>query len=85
MITTAVIMAAGMGTRFGKYTEMIPKGFVEFKDKAMVITPITKFQDPSLCGRDIQYHAMDASRDILSALRFQRRQGRAHYRCRSEL
>ena len=29
MIRTAVIMAAGMGTRFGKYTEMVPKGFVE--------------------------------------------------------
>lgn len=37
---TAVIMAAGMGTRFGKYTEMIPKGFVEFKGKAMVIRSI---------------------------------------------
>lgn len=28
---TAVIMAAGMGTRFGKYTELTPKGFVEYK------------------------------------------------------
>ena len=29
-------MAAGLGTRFGKYTERIPKGFVEYKGKAMV-------------------------------------------------
>ena len=28
MIKTAVIMAAGMGIRFGHFTERIPKGFV---------------------------------------------------------
>ena len=28
MIKTAVIMAAGMGTRFGEKTEIIPKGFI---------------------------------------------------------
>ena len=44
---TAVIMAAGMGTRFGKYTELIPKGFVEFKDKPMVIRSIETLID---CG-----------------------------------
>ena len=33
-------MAAGMGTRFGKYTELIPKGFVEYKGKAMVLRSI---------------------------------------------
>ena len=33
-------MAAGCGTRFGKYTELIPKGFVEFKNKAMVVRSI---------------------------------------------
>lgn len=47
MIKTAVIMAAGLGTRFGKYTEMIPKGFVEFKDKAMVVRSIETLID---CG-----------------------------------
>lgn len=36
MIKTAVIMAAGMGTRFGKYTEQIPKGFVEVCGKPMI-------------------------------------------------
>ena len=40
MIKTAVIMAAGLGTRFGKYTELIPKGFVEYKEKAMVLRSI---------------------------------------------
>ena len=40
MIKTAVIMAAGMGTRFGKYTELIPKGFVECGGKPMVIRSI---------------------------------------------
>lgn len=44
---TAVIMAAGMGTRFGKYTELIPKGFVEYKGKAMVIRSIETLLD---CG-----------------------------------
>lgn len=40
MVKTAVIMAAGLGTRFGKYTELIPKGFVEYKNKAMVLRSI---------------------------------------------
>jgi len=40
MVKTAVIMAAGLGTRFGKYTELIPKGFVEYKNKSMVLRSI---------------------------------------------
>ena len=36
MVTTAVIMAAGMGTRFGKYTEQIPKGFIECGGVSMI-------------------------------------------------
>lgn len=40
MIRTAVIMAAGMGTRFGKYTELIPKGFVEVNGNPMVVQSI---------------------------------------------
>ena len=47
MIKTAVIMAAGMGTRFGKYTEIIPKGFVEFKGKGMVVRSVETLID---CG-----------------------------------
>lgn len=45
MVKTAVIMAAGMGTRFGKYTESIPKGFIPFKGKAMVIRSIETLID----------------------------------------
>lgn len=33
-------MAAGMGTRFGHYTDMIPKGFIPYKGKPMVIRSI---------------------------------------------
>lgn len=40
-------MAAGLGSRFGKYTEMIPKGFVEFKGKPMVVRSIETLID---CG-----------------------------------
>ncbi len=40
-------MAAGLGTRFGKYTELIPKGFVEFKNKAMILRSIDTLID---CG-----------------------------------
>ena len=47
MIRTAVIMAAGMGTRFGQYTEKIPKGFIPFKGKPMVVRSIETLID---CG-----------------------------------
>lgn len=40
MIKTAVIMAAGLGTRFGKMTETMPKGFIQAGDKPMVIRSI---------------------------------------------
>ncbi len=40
MITTAVIMAAGKGTRFGTMTETKPKGFIEFKGIPMVVRSI---------------------------------------------
>lgn len=47
MVETAVIMAAGLGSRFGKYTEEIPKGFVDYKDKPMVLRSIDTLID---CG-----------------------------------
>lgn len=40
MVTTAVIMAAGLGSRFGKMTETMPKGFIEVGGKSMVIHSI---------------------------------------------
>ena len=40
-------MAAGLGSRFGKHTELMPKGFVEFKGKAMVVRSIDTLID---CG-----------------------------------
>lgn len=36
MIDTAVIMAAGKGTRFGARTSDMPKGFIEFKGRSMI-------------------------------------------------
>ncbi len=40
MIKTAVILAAGKGTRFGVMTEIKPKGFINFNGKPMVIRSI---------------------------------------------
>ncbi|MBO4906659.1 MAG: phosphocholine cytidylyltransferase family protein [Bacteroidaceae bacterium] len=40
MIKTAVIVAAGMGTRFGSMTEERPKGFIEAGGKPMVVRSI---------------------------------------------
>lgn len=40
MVTTAVILAAGLGTRFGKRTKKIPKGFIPVGGKPMVIRSI---------------------------------------------
>ena len=40
MVTTAVIMAAGLGSRFGKMTETMPKGFIEVGGLSMVIRSI---------------------------------------------
>ena len=47
MIKTAVIMAAGMGTRFGDRTELIPKGFVPAGGIPMVERSIAVLKD---CG-----------------------------------
>jgi 2-aminoethylphosphonate-pyruvate transaminase len=37
---TAVIMAAGLGTRFGKYTESRPKGFIEVEGIPMIVRSV---------------------------------------------
>ena len=39
-VHTAVIMAAGLGSRFGKMTETMPKGFIEVGGMSMVIRSI---------------------------------------------
>lgn len=39
-ITTAVIMAAGIGIRFGNYTKKVPKGFIEIGGIPMIIRSI---------------------------------------------
>lgn len=36
MTSTAVIMAAGLGTRFGNYADNIPKGFIHVSGKSMI-------------------------------------------------
>jgi choline kinase len=45
----AVIMAAGMGTRFGQMTEKIPKGFIPYNGIPMVVRSIRTLID---CGID---------------------------------
>lgn len=40
MIKTAVIMAAGLGTRFGSRTELIPKGFIEVDGRSMIVRSV---------------------------------------------
>ena len=47
MYKTAVIMAAGIGSRFGKYTERIPKGFIECGGISMIERSIKTLVD---CG-----------------------------------
>lgn len=47
MVKTAVIMAAGMGTRFGQMTESCPKGFIKAGNKTMIERSIETLLD---CG-----------------------------------
>lgn len=47
MIKTAVIMAAGLGTRFGEKTELMPKGFIEVGGISMIERSIKTLID---CG-----------------------------------
>ncbi len=47
MTKTAVIMAAGLGSRFGRMTETMPKGFIECGGMPMVVRSIETLLD---CG-----------------------------------
>ena len=40
MVSTAVIMAAGLGSRFGEMVETKPKGFIEVCGRPMIIRSI---------------------------------------------
>ena len=48
MYKTAVIMAAGLGSRFGQYTERIPKGFVECGGVSMIERSIKTLIDSGI-------------------------------------
>ena len=41
----AIILAAGMGTRLGKYTENLPKGMLEFNGKALIEWQVLKLRE----------------------------------------
>ena len=64
-IHTAVIMAAGMGTRFGHLTEVIPKGFIPFKGKPMVLRSIDTLIE---CGIDRIIIGTGYHREVYEAL-----------------
>lgn len=46
-VKTAMIMAAGMGIRFGRYTECVPKGFVDVGGRTMIHRSLEALLD---CG-----------------------------------
>jgi choline kinase len=48
MVTTAVIMAAGLGTRFGDMTTEIPKGFIKAGEKPMIVRSIETLLDSGI-------------------------------------
>lgn len=43
-IKTVIIMAAGMGTCFGHYTDLISKDFNPYKGKPMVILNVSSIR-----------------------------------------
>ena len=68
MTTTAVIMAAGLGTRFGEYTEHIPKGFIKCGDLSMIERSIQTLIDCGInriiIGTGYHKEKFEALRDI---------------------
>lgn len=49
MVTTAVIMAAGLGSRFGRMVETMPKGFIEVCGRPMIVRSVETLLD---CGME---------------------------------
>ncbi|WP_370861133.1 phosphocholine cytidylyltransferase family protein [Parabacteroides faecis] len=76
MIKTAMIMAAGMGTRFGHYTEMIPKGFVEVGNTPMIIQSIETLIS---CGIERIVIGTGYKREVYEALKNKYPQVECHY------
>ena len=44
MITTAVILAAGLGTRLGNHTSYLPKAFLNFQGEPLIIRSIKRME-----------------------------------------
>lgn len=67
-INAAVIMAAGLGTRFGEITEKIPKGFIPFNGQPMVIQSIKTLLDCGIkriiIGTGYKKEAYEALREV---------------------
>lgn len=68
MINTAVIMAAGLGTRFGDRTELIPKGFIEVYGIPMIIRSIETLIE---CGIERIIIGVGYKREVYEALKRQ--------------
>lgn len=64
----AVIMAAGMGTRFGERTELQPKGFIEVLGKPMIIHSIEALLSQGIeriiIGTGYKYEMYDALKNV---------------------
>lgn len=66
MIKAAVILAAGLGTRFGNLTETMPKGFLPISGKPMVIRSIEAL---IRCGIEHIYIGTGYKNEMYEALR----------------
>lgn len=48
MISTAVILAAGLGSRLGERTKEAPKGFLDFKGEALIVRSIKRMENAGI-------------------------------------
>ena len=48
MISTAVILAAGKGSRLGELTKEAPKGFLDFKGEALIVRSIKRMEEAGI-------------------------------------
>lgn len=72
MIRTAVILAAGCGTRFGDMTKDMPKGFVRFKGEEMVVRSIKNLLatgiERIIIGTGYHHEYYDSLKEIFPAV-----------------